>query len=211
MKSNQDFKNEALASLKGNWPAAVVSTLIMVMIAGSVSGVSLDAETYPVLTIPFGFFSIFILLPVGVGYSLAYRKLVTGGDTDLLGNMFRVGFSSRYLKIVGTMLLANIYVFLWTLLFIVPGIIKEFSYAMTPYILVEEPELTANQAIDKSRAMMRGHKFDLFWLYLSFLGWGILCIFTLGIGYLWLAPYMEASQSAFYAEVKAEYEARRIA
>jgi integral membrane protein len=59
--------------------------------------------------------------------------------------------------------------------------------------------------------MMKGHKFDLFWLYLSFIGWGLLCILTLGIGFLWLVPYMEASQSAFYAEVKAEYESRQCA
>lgn len=211
MKTNQEFKNEALASLKGNWPAAVVSTLVMVLIGGSVSGVSCGTETYPVLTLPFFLFSIFVVLPIGVGFNMAYRKLLAEGDTDILGNMFRIGFSSRYLKIVCTMLLVNIYVFLWTLLFIVPGIIKTFSYAMTPYILVEEPELTANQAIDKSRAMMKGHKFDLFWLYLSFIGWGILCILTVGIGFLWLVPYIEASSSAFYAEVKAAYESGQTA
>ena len=92
------------------------------------------------------------------------------------------------------------------LLFIIPGIIKAFSYAMTPYILEENPELSANDAIDHSRAMMKGHKFDLFWLYLSFIGWFILCILTLGIGFLWLTPYMETSVAAFYEDVKADYE-----
>lgn len=211
MKTNQDFKNEALASLKGNWPAAVVTTLIMMMITGTVSGMSYGTETYPILFAPFGLFSIFVMIPIGVGFNMSFRKLLAEGDSDILGNMFRTGFSSQYMKIVGTMLLVNIYTFLWTLLFIVPGIIKAFSYAMTPYILVEDTGLTANQAIDKSRAMMRGHKFDLFWLYLSFIGWGFLCIFTLGLGFLWLVPYMEASQSAFYAEVKAEYESGQCA
>ena len=99
-----------------------------------------------------------------------------------------------------------LFTFLWTLLFIIPGIIKAFSYAMSPYILEENPELSANEAIDRSRAMMKGHKFDLFWLYLSFIGWGFLCIFTLGIGLLWLMPYMQTAEAAFYEDVKAEYE-----
>lgn len=92
------------------------------------------------------------------------------------------------------------------LLFIIPGIVKSFSYAMTPYILEENPELSANEAIDRSRAMMKGHKFDLFWLYLSFIGWILLSILTLGIGLLWLAPYMQTATAAFYEDVKADYE-----
>ena len=97
----------------------------------------------------------------------------------------------------------GIFEFLWTMLFIIPGIIKAFSYAMTPYILVEHPEMSANQAINESMRLMKGHKFDLFYLYLSFIGWGILSVLTLGIGFLWLIPYMETSQAAFYADVKA--------
>jgi len=84
--------------------------------------------------------------------------------------------------------------------------VKAFSYAMTPYILEEHPELSAGEAIDHSRAMMKGHKFDLFWLYLSFIGWILLSIFTLGIGLLWLAPYMQTATAAFYEDVKADYE-----
>jgi uncharacterized membrane protein len=79
------------------------------------------------------------------------------------------------------------------------------AYSLTPYILKDYPELSANQAINLSMKMMKGHKFDLFWLFLSFIGWSILCIFTLGIGYLWLMPYMMTTMAAFYQEVKAEY------
>ena len=76
---------------------------------------------------------------------------------------------------------------------------------MTPYILEDNPELGAVDAIHRSRMMMRGHKFDLFWLYLSFIGWFLLSLLTLGIGFLWLVPYMETAQAAFYEEVKADY------
>lgn len=97
--------------------------------------------------------------------------------------------------------LMGIYIFLWTLLFIIPGIIKGYSYAMTPYILLEHPELSANDAITRSKEMMNGHKWRLFCLHFSFIGWGILCLFTFGIGYLWLMPYMEASNAAFYRDL----------
>ena len=98
------------------------------------------------------------------------------------------------------------YLQLWFLLLIVPGIIKSFSYAMTPFILEENPELSANEAIDRSRAMMKGHKFDLFWLFLSFIGWIILAAIPFGLGFLWLTPYMETSVAAFYEDIKADYE-----
>ena len=88
----------------------------------------------------------------------------------------------------------------------VPGIVKAYAYAMTPYILVDRPDLSANQAINLSCKMMSGHKFDLFYLQLSFIGWAILCLFTLGIGFLWRLPYYATAQAAFYQDVKSEYE-----
>lgn len=102
-------------------------------------------------------------------------------------------------------LLRGIYTFLWSLLFVIPGIYAGYGYAMTPYILLENPELTANEAIKKSKELMDGNRWRLFCLEISFIGWSILCaLFTLGIGYFWLVPYMEASFAAFYREIKAE-------
>ena len=95
---------------------------------------------------------------------------------------------------------------LWTFLFIIPGIIKAFAYALTPYLLVDCPDLSALQCIKLSNEMMKGHKFDLFYLYLSFIGWILLAILTLGIGMLWLIPYMQTSTASFYLDVKAQYQ-----
>ena len=103
------------------------------------------------------------------------------------------------------MFLMGLFVNLWSLLLIVPGFIKMYAYALTPYILIDHPELSANQAINLSKKMMKGHKFDLFFLHLSFIGWGIISIFTLCIGLIWLVPYMTTAQAAFYQEVKNEY------
>jgi len=97
--------------------------------------------------------------------------------------------------------LKTLYTFLWSLLFIIPGIIANYSYAMTGYILAEHPELTAGEAIERSKEMMSGNRFRLFCLQFSFIGWAILCAFTLGIGNLWLSPYRQAATAAFYREI----------
>lgn len=147
---------------------------------------------------------VFLLFPLTLGFANAFRKLLTERDNNLVPNAFHLSFSN-YLHKVWGMLLMSIFLALWSLLFVIPGIIKAYSYAMTPYILQEYPELSANEAIDRSRYMMRGHKFDLFWLQLSFIGWFFLCILTAGIGFLWMEPYYETAKAAFYEEVKADY------
>lgn len=102
-------------------------------------------------------------------------------------------------------LLRNVYTFLWSLLFVFPGIYAAYGYAMTPYILMENPEMTANEAITKSKELMDGNRWRLFCLEISFIGWSLLAaLFTFGIGVFWLVPYMEASFAAFYREIKAE-------
>lgn len=106
---------------------------------------------------------------------------------------------------IAMQLLRAIYTFLWTLLFIFPGIYAAYGYAMTPYILAENPDMGANEAITKSKELMNGNRWRLFCLELSFIGWSLLCVLlTLGIGVLWLKPYMEASFAAFYREISAE-------
>ena len=86
-------------------------------------------------------------------------------------------------------------------LFIIPGIVATYSYAMTEFILAEHPELTASEAIAQSKEMMTGNRWRLFCLHISFIGWDILCAFTLGIGNLWLRPYKQAANAAFYREI----------
>ena len=149
--------------------------------------------------------SIFVIMPLSLGFLNAFLRLLKGGENEILGNTYRIATRNYWHKVWG-MFLMYLFVFLWTLLLIIPGIIKCFSYAMTPFILEENPELSANEAIDRSRAMMKGHKFDLFWLFLSFIGWIILAAIPFGIGFLWLTPYMETSVAAFYEDVKADYE-----
>jgi uncharacterized membrane protein len=100
------------------------------------------------------------------------------------------------------MIVSQLFVFLWSLLLIIPGIIAYYRYAMAFFILNDNPELSAMDALKASKEMMVGYKWKLFCLQFSFIGWAILCIFTLGIGYLWLIPYMYTSTANFYENLK---------
>ena len=139
-----------------------------------------------------------------VGYYNACKNLFRNGDDKVTSNMFSYTFKG-YPKALGLSILYMLFVFLWALLLYIPGIIKGLAYSMSPFILKDNPELSANQAINLSMKMMKGRKLDLFCLYLSFLGWIILSVLTLGIGYFWVIPYMYTAQSAFYQEVKTDY------
>ena len=200
MKTNREFKDAALLALKGNWGPAVL--LIIAYFA-----ISAASSAFVVLSLVV---MICALLPLVVGMSNAFRGLLHGKRVDFIQGAFRIGFNN-WVHNVGGMLLMAAYTFLWTLCLVVPGIIKSLSYAMTPFILVEKPELSANEAIELSMKMMDGRKMDLFLLYLSFIGWAILGLLTLCIGYLWLYPYMYTTIAAFYEDVKADYESKQVA
>lgn len=221
MKENQDYKNEGLAALRGNWPQSVLATLIFFLIEcaliGPYFGKALSLSSAPTslatggLSNFFYFFvlgAVFILGPLLIGLVNSFKGLLVSGDGEIASNQFRIGFKN-YIHHVWGYFLRDVFIFLWSLLLIVPGIIKSFSYAMTNYILVDYPELSANKAIELSMEMMKGRKFDLFYLYLSFVGWWLLCILTLGIGYLWFYPYAQSAQASFYIDVKADYMRRK--
>lgn len=209
MKSNQYYKNEALSALRGNWANALVATIIFIALALFFSSNDAINSYYqrvvinPFIGYSLSFVSLFVLLPLAAGYSNSMRVLLETGDNRLTNNSFSLGFGN-WLHVVWGMILSTIYIFLWTLLLIIPGIIKSYSYALTPYILVEHPEMSANEAIEESMRLMDGHKFDLFYLQLSFIGWAILSILSLGLGVFWLIPYQMTAQAAFYRDIKNE-------
>jgi len=135
---------------------------------------------------------------VGVGYAKFNLNLVDKKETafETLFEYFSYWRTTAVMR-----LLRGLYVFLWSLLFVIPGIVAGFSYAMTDYIMAENPELTASEAIEQSKAMMMGNRFRLFCLQFSFIGWDILATLAFGIGHLWLTPYKQAAYAAFYREV----------
>lgn len=145
---------------------------------------------------------IFAVLLVTLGFAIEVGKsrfFLDGFKGDVrIGKLFSTFNSEQYLLIVKTQFLRTLYTFLWTLLFIIPGIIKSYEYKMVPYILAEEPTLSSKEAIQRSRDMTRGHKTDMFVLDLSFIGWYLLGSILLGIGILFVNPYFEASYARLY-------------
>lgn len=135
---------------------------------------------------------------VGVGYAKFNLNLVDRKEANF-NSLF--AYFSYWKTTAATRLLKMIYIFLWSLLFIVPGVMAIYSYAMTDYILAEDPNMSAKEAIGQSKAMMYGNRWGLFYLEFSFIGWMILTALTLGIGNLWLVPYEEAATAAFYREI----------
>lgn len=115
------------------------------------------------------------------------------------------GFKRNYQNTVFTLFLTFLFQFLWSLLFIIPGIIKHYSYRFVPYILAENPDLSAREIIDESRRMMNGHKWEAFILDLSFILWWALAAITCGIaGIFWTGPYHYQTNAKYYLEVKKE-------
>ena len=112
------------------------------------------------------------------------------------------GFKVKYLRNIGTLLLVGIKLALWSLLLVVPGIIKSFEYAIIPYILADDREISSKEAFRKAKEMMMGNKWRLFKLNLSFFGWFVLCVVTCGLGTPFLLPYVSAANAEFYAELK---------
>lgn len=222
MKKNQDYKNAALAALKGNWAPSLVATIVLVAImhvimVPYVTAYVLNIENLNPDTLAliggcsmFMYLGlIFLFFPLDVGYTNAFNALYVEGDDRITGNTFRDSFG-QYLKNVWAMFLMVLFVSLWSMLLLIPGIVKAYSYAMLPYILKDNPEISAMDAIRLSSKMMKGHKFDLFYLQLSFIGWAILAVLTGGIGLLWLQPYMMTTQASFYQDIKKDFISTNI-
>ena len=135
---------------------------------------------------------------VEVGYANFNTHLIDN-DNPRIGNLF--DFFRGWKAISVANLLRCIYCFLWSLLFVIPGIIAVLRYSMVPYILADNPELSASEALRMSKEMMRGNKGRFFCLGLSFIGWIILGALSFGIGFLWIDPYIHAAQADFYREI----------
>lgn len=219
MKTNQELKNSALAALKGNWAPAVLGAIFFTFATCLITSPgycanmaafdmpffnSINPKLLKLFSNSSFLLNFFLLYPLTLGYSVAHKDLLQNGDAAVTRNTIRHAFTD-YVRNAVSILLVYVYTALWTLLFIVPGIIKGLAYSLTPFIVKDNPQLSPNQAINLSMKMMKGHKFDLFYLYLSFIGWIFLAILTLGIGLLWVIPYMQTSMAAFYLDVKNDY------
>lgn len=188
--------------MEHGWGTFVCATLVYLVISSICqSFIQIDEESASLAGL--SLVMTILLLPLIWGFYTMYLDHIRGEKVGL-GNLFQ-GYSKEWFsKSLLTLLLMYVYILLWTLLLIIPGIIKALSYAMTPYVLKDNPNMKSNEAIEESMRLMSGHKAELFLLSLSFIGWALLSLLTLGIGFLWLIPYMQTAFAYFYEDLKKE-------
>lgn len=163
-KSNQTLKKEALEALKGNWQLAILITLVcgIIEFLGNIEHIGLAI-------------TLLIALPMSMSYTECFLKIFNKEECQIK-DIFSCFSKEKYSKYMTVSLLVGIFTFLWSLLFVIPGIIKYYSYSMSQFIALEHPEMGANECIDASKSLMKGKKLDLFLLDLSFIGWGLIII-----------------------------------
>ncbi len=219
MKLARDFRQEALSVLPGRWGLAIGATLLYSILNGGLTGaftptpdtesilenggLTLDAFV-PYTSILLVLFLISIVFSaigssVHLGYNILLLKYYEPEQKPSLGDLF-CRFHIFW-KAFGLRIMMSILTTLWSFLFIIPGIIASYSYAMAPYLMAENPDMGVMEAISRSKELMRGNKWRLFCLHLSFIGWAFLCIFTCGLGALFLSPYQMLADAAFYREI----------
>ena len=133
---------------------------------------------------------------VGFGWSLYTLRAARGEDTGGVETLFAC--FQQFWRFLLAHLLMSLFTFLWSMLFVIPGIIASFSYSQTIYIMLDDPKISPLAAISASKQLMRGHKFEYFMLMLSFLGWAYLSVFTFGLLGIWLNPYMQVTFANYY-------------
>ena len=195
-----EIKENAKASLKGKYgdAIAVIGILFGLSFACGlvVAFLGLDEDMSDFIA---SIFSLGLSCLLGFGLMSYFLKISRNEEVTYNELFNKMDMFWPYLSIS---LLVGLFTLLWTLAFIIPGIIAALSYSMVFYIKLDNPDLGALDVIKKSKQMMSGHKFDFFVLSLSFVGWIILGAFTFGILYLWLIPYMQVSYANFYNSIK---------
>ena len=199
MITRTELKNEALATLRGKWTQPVLAALIVMLVSAFTQG---GNQTKSAVFVTVGFLvALLVACNLQYGFEVAMLRFRRGRE-DSVNEMLAAGFKEDYGRVLGISLLRAVFIFLWALLLIVPGIIKAYAYSMTAFIAEDNPELGPKECIDQSQAMMQGHKMDLFILDLSYIGWILLGFLSLGIGFLWISPWIQMAHVRFYEELK---------
>jgi len=225
MWTREQLKSRAKSVLKVSyWPAFLVSFILSIIgdkaqgINGNASFITnnygntnpdYEIASYMIITFMAIFLVVFLVtfaIKIFVGYSISVsgRKFYID-NAKYKCNLNNLGFAfrdNRYWNIIKTMLYTNVIIFLWTLLFIIPGVIKSYAYRMVPYILAENPDIDYKKAVELSNEMTMGHKVDIWVLDLSFIGWYLLGALACGIGVMFVRPYHDATDAELYLELK---------
>lgn len=195
----KELKLSARESLNGRWVFMALMFLLFLIIQGIPATFSSDPnEDFQFIDL-IGFVLNILFLPLAIGWAWLALSVARKEEAKIVDLFEPYKF---FLKAVGLSLVQGILLGLWFLLLIVPGIIKSFSYMLTYYILRDEPSIGIMDAITRSRQMMDGHKMEAFMLVLSFIGWFLLGLITIGIAFLWVGPYFSVTLAKFYDRIR---------
>lgn len=238
---NKTLMERSLNRLKGNWTdpvlagllsyAVVMAAMIVIQILWMVVsmplsfvGTMLESELFAIISaiislvcIPAFYIAMFVISGAWMqGYTHYFLRFVRRESVTVVDVLSIYKERKKLIKAGVAYLMITLFTMLWSLLLVVPGIIAFYSYMLTFFILEDEPELTAIEAIRKSKKLMKGHRAELMWLFCRFMGWSLLymvaVVFTFGIGAvgaLWLMPYMMTSFTEFYEKVKRGAQPKR--
>jgi uncharacterized membrane protein len=185
----------ARESLRGKWGIAILTFFIYTLLTTATGSMRPHGSFLTVSSV----ITLLIAGPLALGAAI-FSLTISRGKEPLLEQIFQ-GFNNFSTAFI-TYLLVLVYVLLWTLLLIVPGIIAALGYSMTFYILADDPGIKPQDALKKSKSMMDGYKLKLFYLCLRFFLLALLCILTLGIGFLWLIPFIHVTMAKFYDDIR---------
>ncbi len=222
MLTASDYRAKAREALKGNWGIAVgtafavqaisivlVAIAIIILFASGLSNLN-EAYTYGeptfsttgiLIYLIMIIVALFVSYTLSIGFNYFTLNLVRGNEFKF-DNIF--SRFNKIFKIFGLYFMMGLFIWLWSILFLIPGIIACYRYIMAPYIMAEDPEVGIMEAIGKSKELMKGYKWKFFCLEISFIGWILLSFLTAYIGLLWVVPYMQTSYAAFYLEVSGQ-------
>lgn len=195
MTENKIIMKNAIEILRGKWGKVIVAGLVGTAISIWFPLIGQSQTYLAILSIVLGG-------PVAIGICLFILKIVRGEGPDLnhLGSFF-LDFE-KFIAALVVSLLAGIFIFLWTLLLIVPGILAALDYTMIYYIVADEPTIGSMEAIKKSKRMMYGHRWRMFCLWCRFIGWFFLGLITGGILFIWISPYFTTTVALLYEELR---------
>ena len=194
-----ELKQNAKDRLKNNWGLALGIIIVCTLISCIPNLLAeIDSESFAIsIIIPI--ITLVITGPLTIGQCKFFINLANRSNPKFSDLWY--GFNNM-LRAIGVTLLVGVIVFIGSILFIIPGIILAFMYSQVYYIMAENPEMSIMNCLKESSRIMKGHKMDLFILELSFLGWGILMVITLGIAGLYVLPYYNATLTNFYLDIK---------
>ncbi|MFF2875540.1 DUF975 family protein [Gottfriedia sp. NPDC057991] len=219
------IKKTAKSRLSGNWGKAILTLVVFGVLQGLIymllngpvnyhytGSIFLDLDQQDL--VPGGIQTVIEIITailntlLGYGLLVYFLKLIRDEEKSISDIFFYFKSGHQFIRGIIVGFLVTLFTVLWTLLLIIPGIIKSIAYSQVGYILKDYPEMNALDAITLSRRMMDGYKWKFFLLGLSFIGWGLLVVITFGLALFYVAPYFYTSQAQFYAVVKEAYEAK---